>query len=131
MITVYWKVIIETWIFLLIINVKISKIFFHFVKVLFHLLFVVVSRNVLRSLIYILGCLPSKIWTFWWKLTKLLSVILSFILFWVESCMISLWSLWGFKKVLLWSWRLDVHFVCKTLWHISRLIIIWSLLILG
>lgn len=74
--------------------------------------------------------MPSKIWTFWWKLTKLLSVILSFILSWIESSMIGFRGLWRFKKVLLWSGWLNIHFICKTLWHISRLIIIWSLLLL-
>lgn len=129
MITVNRKVIIEACIFLLVIYAKISKIFPHFVEVLFHLLFIIISRNVLRRLIYVLSCLPSKIWTFWWKLTKLLSKVLSLVFSGVKSCIICFRGLWRFKEILLWSRWLNVHFTRKILWHISKLIIVRTLLL--
>ena len=129
MMTVNWKVIIVTWIFLLVVYVKISKVFSHFIEVLFHLLFIIISRNVLRRLVNILSCLPSEIRTFRWKLTKLLSEILSFIFFWIKTSMISFWSLRWFKEILLWSGGLNVHFISHTWWHIYWLITVRCLLL--
>lgn len=130
MITVYRKVVVVTRVFLLIIHVEFGKIVSHFIKILFHLLFVITWRDILSRLIKTLGCLPSKIRTFWRQLSKLLSKILSFVIFLTETSMISFWCLLRSKEILLWPWWLNVHFIGNTLWHIYWLIIILSCLLL-
>lgn len=130
MITVYRKVVVVTWVLLLIIHAEFGKIVSHLIKVLFHLLFIITWRDILSWLIKTLSCLPSKIRSFWWQLSKLLSEILSFVIFLSKTSMIGFWRLWRPEEILFWPWWLNVHFICNTLWHIYWLIIILSCLLL-
>jgi len=117
----------------LIVDAKICEIPSHFVVILFHLLLEMRLGWILcLMLIEALPCsLPCKLRTFGKKLIKLLhiGVIISwlFILPRSEPCVKSFRGLWRFKKLLLWSWRLNVHFILIVSKHVVSIVIIRGL----